>query len=60
MVIWRLPHTHSKRPHGLKYRLYNVHADTNALESVDLVQRTDEGLLVAPWDVIDAHVRLVA
>ena len=38
----------------------NVHADAGALESVDLIQRTDEGLLAAPWDVIDAHVRLVA
>ena len=38
----------------------NVHADASALESVDLIQRNDEGLLVAPWDVIDAHVRLVA
>ena len=38
----------------------NVHADVAALEVVDLVQRTEEGLLVAPWDVIDAHVSLVA
>ncbi|MCP4430385.1 MAG: hypothetical protein GY806_05345 [Gammaproteobacteria bacterium] len=38
----------------------NVHADAGALKAVDLIQRTDEGLLVAPWDVIDAHVRLVA
>jgi len=38
----------------------NVHADASALESSDLIQRTDEGLLIAPWDVIDAHVRLVA
>jgi predicted transcriptional regulator len=38
----------------------DVHADASALESVDLIQRTDEGLLVAPWDVIDTHVRLVA
>lgn len=38
----------------------NVHADTGALETVDLIQRTEEGLLIAPWDVIDAHVRLVA
>ena len=38
----------------------NVHADVGALEAVDLVQRTEEKLLVAPWDVIDAHVRLVA
>jgi predicted transcriptional regulator len=35
----------------------NVHADVSALEEVDLVQRTKEKLLVAPWDVIDAHVR---
>ena len=27
----------------------NVHADTSALESVDLIQRTDEGFLVAAW-----------
>lgn len=38
----------------------NVHADVSALEDVDLVQRTEKKLLVAPWDVIDAHVRLVA
>ena len=37
----------------------NVHTDASALEAVDLIQRTDEGLLVAPWDVIDAHVRLL-
>ena len=38
----------------------NVHVDARALEEVDLIQRSKEGLLVAPWDVIDAHVRLVA
>jgi predicted transcriptional regulator len=38
----------------------NVHTDTSALEEVELIQRSEEGLLVAPWDVIDAHVRLVA
>lgn len=38
----------------------NVHTDAGALEEVDLIQRTEAGLLVAPWDVIDAHVRLVA
>jgi predicted transcriptional regulator len=37
----------------------NVHADISALEDVDLVQRTEKKLLVAPWDVIDAHIRLV-
>lgn len=38
----------------------NVHVDTAELEAVDLIQRTEDGLVVAPWDVIDAHVRLVA
>ena len=38
----------------------NVHTDVIALEAVDLIQRSEEGLLVVPWDVIDAHVRLVA
>lgn len=38
----------------------NVHADASALEDADLIQRTEKGLLVTPWDVIDAHVRLVA
>jgi len=38
----------------------NVHADAAALEEVDLIQRAEDNLLVAPWDVIDAHVRLVA
>lgn len=38
----------------------NVHAEVGILEDVGLIQRTGEGLLVAPWDVIDAHVRLVA
>lgn len=38
----------------------NVHVDARELEAVELIQRNDEGLLVAPWDVIDAHVRLVA
>lgn len=38
----------------------NVHADISTLEDVDLVQRNEKKLLVAPWDVIDAHVRLVA
>ena len=38
----------------------NVHTDTRALENVDLLERTEAGELHAPWDVIDAHVRLVA
>jgi len=44
----------------LKRDYKNVHADVSALEEAGLIQRTEEGLLVAPWDVIDAHVRLVA
>lgn len=35
----------------------NIHADVSALEEVNLIHRTEEGLLVVPWDVIDAHVR---
>ena len=37
-----------------------VHVDASALEAVDLIQRDSDGLLFAPWDVIDAHVRLIA
>lgn len=38
----------------------NVHSDTAALEEAGLIARTEEGLIIAPWDVIDAHVSLVA
>lgn len=38
----------------------NIHVDSTALENVGLIKRTKENLLIAPWDVIDAHVRLVA
>lgn len=38
----------------------NVHTDISVLEEVDLIQRSEEGLLFSPWDVIDAHIRLVA
>ncbi len=38
----------------------NVHVDARGLEEVGLINRTEGGLLFAPWDVIDAHVRLVA
>lgn len=38
----------------------NVHTDTKALEEVGLIGRTAEDSLQAPWDVIDAHVQLVA
>ncbi len=38
----------------------NVHTDVSELIDVDLIQQDEEGLLFAPFDVIDAHVRLVA
>ncbi len=38
----------------------NVHTDTRALEDVGLLERTPAGMLQAPWDVIDAHLSLVA
>ena len=38
----------------------NVHADTRALEEVGLLERTESGTLQVPWDVIDAHLSLVA
>ncbi len=44
----------------LKRDYKNVHVDSTALENVGLIKRTKGNLLSAPWDVIDAHVRLVA
>jgi len=38
----------------------NVHSDSRALESAGLLERTPEGELHVPWDVIDAHFSLVA
>lgn len=38
----------------------NVHADTRALKEVGLLELTESGVLQAPWDVIDAHLSLVA
>ena len=38
----------------------NVHVDTRALEQANLLERTDSGTLQAPWDIIDAHLSLVA
>ena len=38
----------------------NVHTDVQALENVGLLERTREGALRVLWDVIDAHVKLVA
>jgi len=38
----------------------NVHADIRMLEEAGLVNRTAEGTVAAPWDVIDAHLNLVA
>lgn len=38
----------------------NVHTDAKALEEAGLLERTESGTLQAPWDVIDAHLSLVA
>ena len=38
----------------------NVHVDCAELERVDLIERNEEGLLVAPWDAINAQFQLVA
>ena len=38
----------------------NVHTDVQALENVGLLERTEEGALEVHWDVIDAHLKLVA
>ena len=38
----------------------NVHVDTRALEETGLLERTESGTLQAPWDIIDAHLSLVA
>ena len=66
MVISRLPEADSERVHGLKYSLFYGRSGKclvrydNERGKGDLIQRSEEGLLVVPWDVIDAHVRLVA
>ena len=44
----------------LRRNYKNVHTDVIALSDVGLIQRSEEGMLAVPWDVIDAHVRLVA
>lgn len=38
----------------------NVHTDIRALEKVGLLERAEAGTLQAPWNVIDAHLSLVA
>lgn len=45
---------------NLKRGYKNVHADVRALENVGLLERTNEGVLRVHWDVIDAHLKLVA
>ncbi len=44
----------------LKRDYKNVHADVRALEQVGLLERGTKGELQVPWDVIDAHMKLVA
>lgn len=38
----------------------NVHTATRMLEDAGLLERIADGTLQAPWDVIDAHLSLVA
>ncbi len=38
----------------------NVHVDTGVLEDAGLLERTASNKLMVPWDVIDAHLSLVA
>jgi len=38
----------------------NVHVDCSELERVGLIGRDADGLIVAPWDVINAQFLLVA
>jgi len=38
----------------------NVHVDCAALEAAGLIERDEQGKMIAPWDVIDAQFRLVA
>ena len=45
---------------SLKKGYKNVHVDVRALEDASLLERTEDGTLQVPWDIIDAHLRLVA
>jgi predicted transcriptional regulator len=38
----------------------SVHTDVRILESVGLVERTDDNRVVVPWDAITAELRLAA
>ena len=38
----------------------NVHTDAKVLEEIGLIERSEDNLLSAPFDVIDAHLSLVA
>ena len=38
----------------------NVHTDVSSLEDIQLIIRTEDELIAAPWDVIDTHLQLVA
>jgi len=38
----------------------NIYTDVSALEQINLIIRTEEDLITAPWDVIDTHLQLVA
>lgn len=38
----------------------NVHGDAKALEEIGLIETQEDGCIYAPWDIIDAHLSLVA
>jgi predicted transcriptional regulator len=38
----------------------SVHTDVRILESIGLVERTDDNRVVVPWDAITAELRLAA
>lgn len=49
---------------GLSRRLgrdyKNVHGDVRILEAIGLLERSDEGRLLVPWDAVVAELRLAA
>jgi predicted transcriptional regulator len=38
----------------------NVHTDVKALSGLEIVQETEDGKVVIPWDEIEAHFKLAA
>ncbi len=38
----------------------NVHTDVKALSELEIIQETEEGKIIIPWDEIEAHFKLAA